>query len=87
MLKDYSVDFFIPFHVLQDSLSSYGWIYGLSLNNHASLKIVDSFKGLNPSRIFVCGVYIVFDKSHKQELLGLISDLKRSASYENLLHL
>lgn len=77
MFKDYSRDVFIPYRVLQDRFSKFGWIYGLSLYANSSLKIVRCFKNSNPSRILVSGVFIVFNKDHKQELLGYVRDLKK----------
>lgn len=77
MLKDYSKDVFIPYHVMQDRFSKFGWIFGLSLTGNHSLKIVRCFKNSNPTRILVSGVFIVFNKDHKQELIGYVNDLKK----------
>lgn len=80
MLKDYSKDVFIPFHVLQSRFSNFGWIFGFSLTGHHSLAIVRCFKNSNPTRILVSGVFIVFNKDHKHELLGYVNDLKKEFS-------
>lgn len=77
MLKDYSKDVFIPYSVLQDRFSKFGWIFGFSLTGNHSLKVVRCFKNSNPSRILVSGVFIVFNKDYKQELIGYVHDLKK----------
>lgn len=77
MLKDYSKDVFIPYSVLQDRFSKFGWIYGFSLTGNHSLNIVRCFKNSNPSRILVSGVFIVFNKDYKQDLIGYVHDLKK----------
>lgn len=77
MLKDYSKDVFIPYSVMLDRFSKFDWIYGLSLYANHSLKIVRRLKNSNPSRILVSGVFIVFNKDYKQELLGYVRDLKK----------
>lgn len=80
MLKDYSKDVFIPFYVLRDRLSKYGWVYGFSMTGSHSLGTVRCFKNSNPTRILVSGVFIVFNKDHKQELIGYVNDLKKEIS-------
>lgn len=75
MLKNYSPKIFIPFSVLQDRFSRYGWIYGFSMTVSHSLATVRCFKNSNPTRILVSDTIIIFDKTHKQELLGYINDL------------
>ena len=80
MLKDYSKDVFIPFYVLQDRFSKFGWVYGLSMTGNHSLKTVRCFKNSNPTRILVSGVFIVFNKDYKQELIGYVNDLKKEIS-------
>lgn len=75
MLKNYSPKIFIPFSVLQDRFSRYGWIYGFSFTVSHSLSMVRSFKNSNPSRILVSDTIITFNKDHKQELIGYINDL------------
>lgn len=77
MLKDYSKDVFIPYSVLQDRFSNFGWVFGLSLTGHHSLNVVRCFKNSNPTRILVSGVFIVFNKDYKQQLIGLVRDLKK----------
>lgn len=80
MLKNYSPKIFLPFSVLQDRFSKYGWIYGFSSTTSHSLATVRCFKNSNPSRILVSDTIIVFEKSHKQELLGYINDLIKDFS-------
>lgn len=80
MLRDYSKDVFIPFYVLKDRFSKFGWIYGFSLTGHHSLETVRCFKNANPTRILVSGVFIVFNKEFKQELIGYVNDLKKEFS-------
>lgn len=75
MLKNYSPKIFIPFSVLQDRFSRYGWIYGFSTTVSHSLATVRRFKNSNPTRILVSDTIIIFNKAHKQELLGYINDL------------
>ena len=77
MLKDYSKDVFIPYSALQDRFSNFGWIFGLCLTGHHPLKVVRCFKNSNPSRILVSGVFIVFNKDYKQQLIGYVHDLKK----------
>lgn len=80
MLRDYSKDVFIPFYVLKDRFSKFDWIYGFSLTGHHSLETVRRFKNANPTRILVSGVFIVFNKDYKQELIGYVNDLKKEFS-------
>lgn len=77
MLKDYSKDVFIPFYVLKERFSKFGWIYGFSVTGYHSLEKVRCFKNSNSTRILVSGVFIIFNKDYKQELIGYVNDLKK----------